>query len=177
MCQSVDAVPPPAVELTFESNAEPLVGGARLDLDDAVPRHQRPQGTVTVSNLEQHHPEEVVHCLWEERHRPQKIHDRRVGVQTELKKPPLQPEERHRLVKGGHQPHQDHDLVTSSSGTVEERRSLFLETKQLVLGETQGALHRIPNHPQEREVGHGDEAGLLPIDDEARLDQQKESLL
>jgi hypothetical protein len=52
-----------------------------------------------------------------------------------------------------------------------------VETKQLVLGETQGALHRIPNHPQERKVGCGSEAGLLPIDYEARLDQQRESLL
>jgi hypothetical protein len=172
MCQSVNAVPPPAVELTLKPYAEPQVAGVRLDLDGAVLRCQRPQGTVTVLDLELRHPEEVAPRLWE-RHRPQKILDRRVGgVQAELNVSPFQPEERHRLVEGGHQSRQDHDLVSSWGGAAEERGSLSVEMKQLVLGETQGALHRVPKHPQECEVGRGDEAGLLPIDDEASLHQQ-----
>jgi hypothetical protein len=89
----------------------------------------------------------------------QKIHHRRVGgVQTELNVPPLQPEERHRLVEGGHQPRQYHDLTARWSGIVEEEGTLRAETLQLVLGETQGALHRVPEHPQESEVGCGDKA-------------------
>jgi hypothetical protein len=88
MCQSVDAVPPPIVELTLEPNAQPLVGGVRLDLGGAILCHQRPQGTVTVFDLELHHPEEVAPRLWEERHHPQKILDRRVrGVQAQLNEP------------------------------------------------------------------------------------------
>jgi hypothetical protein len=152
MCQSVNAVPPPAVELTLEPDTEPQVGGVRLDLDGAVLRCKRPQGTVTVLDLELRNPEEVAPRLWEERHRPLKILDRRVGVQTQLNEPPLQPEERHCLVEGGHQSRQDHDLFWGR----------------------QGALHQIPKHPLEREVGCGDEDGLLPIDDEACLDQQRE---
>jgi hypothetical protein len=100
MSQSVYAVPFPAVEMTLEPNIVSLVRGVRLDLDGAVPRSQRPQGTVKILNLELHHPEEVAPCLWEERRRLQKILGRKVGVQTELNEPPLQPEERHRLVKG-----------------------------------------------------------------------------
>jgi hypothetical protein len=63
MCRNVDAVPPPALELTLETDAEPQVGGVRLDLDG------------TVIDLELRYPNEVAPRLWEERHRPLKILD------------------------------------------------------------------------------------------------------
>jgi hypothetical protein len=65
------------------------------------------------------------------------------------------------LWKAATNPPQDHDLLTSWSKVAEERGSLGVETLKLVLRETQGTLHRVPKHPQEGEVGHGDEAGQL----------------
>jgi hypothetical protein len=61
-------------------------------------------------------------------------------------------------VEGGHQSRQDHGLATGWSGAAEQRGGVSVELKQLVLGETQGALHRIPKHPQDCEVGCVDEA-------------------
>jgi hypothetical protein len=90
---------------------------------------------VTVLDLELRYPKEVAPRLWEELHRPLKILDQRVeGVQALLNEPPLQPEERHRLVEGGHQSRQDHDLATGWSGAAEKRGGLRVELKQLVLG-------------------------------------------
>jgi hypothetical protein len=128
MCPNVCVVPPLAVEATLEPYTESEVGSIRLDLNGSVLRCQRPQGTVTVLDLELRHPEEVAPRLWEERHRPLKILYQRVGVQAELNVPPLQPEESHRLVEGGHQPRKNHDLLARWGGVAEEESSLSVET-------------------------------------------------
>jgi hypothetical protein len=78
MSPNVDAVPPPAVEVTPEPDAKALVGGVRLDLDCAVLRSQGPQGTVAMEELELCHPQEIAPRLWEEHHLLLKILLRRV---------------------------------------------------------------------------------------------------
>jgi hypothetical protein len=139
---------------------------------------QRPQVTATVAELELQHPTKVAPRFRKERHCPQKIPDRRVcGVQTELNEMALQPEERHRLVVGRHQTRQNHDLATGWGDAVEEGSSLGLELEELDLWEGERSLHRVPSHPQEREPGRGDDARLLPIDEEPRLHQNGEGPL
>jgi hypothetical protein len=178
MCQSVDAfraVPLPAVKMALKPDAESPAGGVRLDLDGTVFGRQRPQVTATVAELELQHPTKVAPCFWEERHCPQKIPDRRVtGVQTELNVSALQPEKRHRFVVCRYQTRQNHDLATGWGDAVEEGRSLGLELEELVLWEGERSLHRVPKHPQEREAAHGDNARLLPFDEEPRLHQNGE---
>jgi hypothetical protein len=107
MFPNVDAVPPPAVEVTREPDAEALVGGVRLDLDGAVFQSQGPQVTVAMRERELRHPEEIALRLWEECHLLLKIPLQKVNqVEAYLNKPPLQAEERYCIAKGSNQARQ-----------------------------------------------------------------------
>jgi hypothetical protein len=130
-----------------------------------------------MEKLELRHPQKVAPRLWEECHLLLEILLRRVnGVKAQLNKPPLQPEEKHRLVKSSDQARQNHDLATRWKWAAEEKLCLSAQMFQLVLGQTQGPLDRVPDHPQEGEVDLRHQTGLLPVDDEPHLNQQREGL-
>jgi hypothetical protein len=145
MIQSVEVVPPPAVEVTM-----------------------------ALTQRELRHLEEIAPRLWEERHLL-KIPLRKINlVEAYLNKLPLQAKERNCIVKGSNKACQDQDLTARWKRAAEEKQRLTVQTLQLDPEPTQRPLGRAPDHPKKREVGQWRRTGLFPVDNEARLDQQRE---
>ena len=57
-------------------------------------------------------------------------------------------------------------LTSRLDKLLEEKGISGAETNQLYLREGERPLHGDPKHPQKREVGRRDKAGLLPVDEE-----------